>query len=825
MDAYGDGSNGSECTPADVQTSRWSDSDTSESEEATGFSYPRCEWMERVQKNGELFYLELSENEELFLEEESLRCEGHPPRNQHSTKKQSSCQIPVAGLSGKFTTGLDSPHLTPEKSPSHQERIFDVWVYVDPLKLQTGGRSLLESLLGILHQLAWPGRSGRDPLHGSETIKVHGLTDGGAAMVSGLIFIGDSLVAVDDVEVSARSVESVLSPVIRPTKLKLTLARRSVKQRPFPSGLRWVSTGGDIPHLLSRLQQEPLVVLYLSLKLDSSTSDEEDGILYHFPRDGLAERLQSIRGIFLTLADVLTRVMGACAISSSLILEGHLTHVGYWQEGQELLLLALPAHRVSLTRLRVIMKNVVNLLCFMYQSLHRAFTQDVGELDNFFFLLFQHILHQNSLATDYVPLGVQEETQGILEDLSAASLLPLPPSIKLDVDTALSKLEAADFGNLSEEYYGLRRFYSILGSVVFYKGYLLSNHLPQERLRNILLFCRHRNLLGVGMPRLSRLIAWREVFLTAVPAMHTGYTEPEGARYFLLVLGLGHFLLSVLLETGGCTVPLQGQPGPDPGYVEQAYKVLLELEKHCIPVQLDSCLHPQKASSTRPDLSNINKSDEQPGFRRHARTQSLPPTIPLGLAQNMKSSRSRHLSPSPQRNLSVSFTPLKPPISPTWGGYRLWKDGTGAKQSQENVSRSMSGHSSCLYFLSLEISSAVYITPRGGLLGDSGNSLNPKVLMKFLHCCNDIHSLFESRRTPKCSPPVADDPVHEHGVVFSLAPEKGQDLHRQPLLRRYWVVGRWFEKPRREVFVCMHDPVSQTAVELAFQLGFGWLRS
>uniref|UniRef100_A0A8C4N4B7 Protein inturned n=1 Tax=Eptatretus burgeri TaxID=7764 RepID=A0A8C4N4B7_EPTBU len=620
MDGYGVRSSGTECTRPEVRAPGWTDSDTSESEETGGFrtesdlpGYPRCEWIERVQRNGELFYLELSENEELLLERASSGREARPARSQQGARKRSSCRTPVAGLSSKLMTGVDPPLLTHEKSPPHEERIFDVWVYVDPLKLQKGGRSLLESLVGILHQLAWPGRTRRDPRHCSDTIKVHGLTDGGAAMVSGLIFIGDSLIAVDDVEVSARSVESVLSHVVKPTKLKLTLARRSVKHHPLPSGLRWVPTGGDIPNLLSRLQQEPLVVLYLSLKLDSSPSNEEDGVLYHFPWDGLADRLQSIRGIFLTLADVLTRVMGASAFSSSLILQGHLTHVGYWQEGQELLLLAVPAHRVSLTRLRVIMKNVVNLLCFMHQSLHRAFTQDVGELDNFFLLLFQHILHQNSLAPNYVPLGIEKEAQGILEDLSAASLLPLPPSIKLDVDTALSKLEAADFGNLSEEYYGLRRFYSILGSVLFYKGYLLSNHLPQERLRNILLFCRHRNLLGGGMPRLSRLIAWREVFLTAVPATHTGYTEPEGARYFLLVLGLGHFLLSVLLETGGCTVPLHGQPGPDPVYVEQVYRVLLQLEQHCLPVQLDSCLHPQKASATRPDLSHVNKSDEQRG--------------------------------------------------------------------------------------------------------------------------------------------------------------------------------------------------------------------
>ncbi|KAL8207021.1 UNVERIFIED_CONTAM: hypothetical protein K2H54_040115 [Gekko kuhli] len=45
----------------------------------------------------------------------------------------------------------------------------------------------------------------------------------------------------------------------------------------------------------------------------------------------------------------------------------------------------------------------------------------------------------------------------------------IPYTFQVEIDTALSDLEAGDFAELSEDFYGMRRLYTILGSCLFYK--------------------------------------------------------------------------------------------------------------------------------------------------------------------------------------------------------------------------------------------------------------------------------------------------------------------------------------------------------------------
>lgn len=187
------------------------------------------EWLDSVQRNGELFYLELSEDEEeTILPDSSLNvpvvnhvrfCENEAEVIHMASQKgrKNKCRLE------KFTKILQSNSLLPKQSgkkkvsvkhdvrTSHpasilkhnssqkmgdvaQHRYKDVSIYVNPKKLsnvETGEQvKLLESLIGILHQSPW--KKDEKCRYGSneEKLIVHGLIPGSSAIKSSHVLIG-----------------------------------------------------------------------------------------------------------------------------------------------------------------------------------------------------------------------------------------------------------------------------------------------------------------------------------------------------------------------------------------------------------------------------------------------------------------------------------------------------------------------------------------------------------------------------------------------------------------------------------------------------------
>ncbi|XP_044079952.1 protein inturned isoform X4 [Neovison vison] len=600
------------------------------SSESSDYDDVEPEWLDSVQKNGELFYLELSEGEEesllpetptvnhvrfseneIIIEEDDYK-EGkkYEPKLKRFTKILKSKSLLPKRHSKKSSNGNEPVSILKHQSNQKtgvvvQQRYKDVNIYVNPKKLTVTKAKeqlkLLEVLVGIIHQTKWSWKKSGKQSSG-ERLVVHGLLPGGSAMKSGQILIGDVLVAVNDVDVTSENIERVLSCIPGPMQVKLTFenAYAVKKETTQPRQKNAQSNTNDLVKLLwgeevESIQQNilntPHIVMYLTLQLDSETSKEEQEILYHCPVSDASQKLKSVRGIFLTLCDMLENVTGTQVTSSSLLLNGKQIHVAYWKESDKLLLIGLPAEKVPLPQLRNMIEDVVQTLKFMYGSLDSscffsAFCQveNVPRLDHFFNLFFQRALHPAKLHSGTSLSAQQYDASSavLLDGLPGVRWLTLPREIKMELDTALSDLEAADFAELSEDYYDMRRLYTILGSSLFYKGYLICSHLPKDDLIDIAVYCRHYCLLPLAAKqRIGQLVIWREVF----PRHHLQpstdsntevFQEPEG-RYFLLIVGLKHYMLCVLLESGGCTSKAIGNPGPDCIYVDQVKTTLHQL--------------------------------------------------------------------------------------------------------------------------------------------------------------------------------------------------------------------------------------------------------
>ncbi|XP_034146291.1 protein inturned isoform X4 [Esox lucius] len=898
--------------------------DNESNSESTSSSYSHSdysddlepEWLDDVQKNGELFYLELSEGEEeaalaratanqclptnhvRFSEKEAevISEESRKRPERAPTKRETKLKRLARILRRKRRPSQrrvpDGEAVDPSSRPASilknqlgqragaqvvGQQLKEVCVYLNPNRLgscsptpqERGG--LLEALLGVVHRPSW-GRGQGDPTgRREERITIHGLVPNSPAIKSAQILIGDVLVAVDDVDVTTENIERVLSCIPGPSQVKLTLETASPggpdeggadvssapRLRPSPPASQLVRLlwGEDTAELQMSLGHTPHVIMYLSLKLDSDSPLEEQEILYQYPVSEASSQLKGVRGIFLTLCDMLQNVTGGQIVSSSLLLSKHLVHVGYWKESNNLLVIGLPADRVPLLYLQTVVEGVVRTLNVMYGSLDRAFCQEehTPKLDHFFCLFFQQIIQPSRLSDSSGATPPDLSRSLFLDGLPAVRWLTLPPEIKMEVDTVLSDFESSDFGEMSEDFYGMRRLYVTLGSCLFYKGYLIANHLSKEDLLDVCLYCQHYCLLPLAVEqRVGQLVIWREVFPCQRTQNQTnkgqssglGYYQAQG-RYFLLIVGLRHFMQCVLLVAGGCAGPALGSPGPDCVYVDQAKATLLQLEG------LEAGMEERLAAPPAPCLSCADwflpSAARDSKLAGAVKRTSSAQGGGRGVGRSWFGGGSRR--PSPQRSLSDSgsegqpergttgqtgISPLSTPDSARKLGGRRdslgsgGSDGSGGsgsmfkiprmkhpnpfylgtlkkslteRETEEmyNTMKLTSGAENTLFhYVLMETVQGIYIAPTHRELAQLSGSIHPQLIRNFHHCCLSIRAAFQQSLPPG---------VRYRTRAHSLAPYAGIRMLLEPI--------------PQEFYVCFHDSVSEVPVEMAFRLSFG----
>ncbi|XP_031160311.1 protein inturned isoform X1 [Sander lucioperca] len=854
------------------------------------------EWLDDIQKNGELFYLELSEGEEeaalahatnqgvatnhvRFSEKEAeviteenkkQRCgswtKGEPPLKRLARilrRKRRPSQRRVGGKDGgKDNSTLSSPPASILKNQPgqrqgvmvQQQQLKEVCVYLNPKRLggsltplsDSGG--LLEALLGVVHRPSWSrGQADSGGVRQEERLTVHGLIPNSPAIKCGQILIGDVLVAVDDVDVASENIERVLSCIPGPTQVRLTLETvaqvdrsnasdtssvQKTKASPPVSQLVRLLWGEDTAELQMSIRHIPHIVMYLSLKLDSASPQDEEEILYQYPVSEASGQLKGVRGIFLTLCDMLENVTGGRILSSSLLLGKQLVHVGYWKQSNNLLVIGLPADRVPLLYLQTVVGDVVRTLKVMYGSLDSAFCKadHAPRLDHFFCLFFQQLIQPSRLRDgSSVPTPDVSGTL-FLDGLPAVRWLTLPPEIKTEVDTVLSDFESSDFGEMSEDFFGLRRLYVILGSCLFYKSYLIANHLPKDDLLDVCLYCQHYCLLPLAAEqRVGQLVIWREVFpqqRAKGSSTAPGYSQPQG-RHFLLIVGLRHFMQCVLLEAGGAASPAFGSPGPDCVYVDQVKATLLQLEV------LEAGIEERLNAPSAPCLSCADWF--LPAATARDRLDSLASSSPVfsKIAGAVKGSstgnRGRSLfgekarRSSPQRSLSdsgsegqmdagsgsgSSMAPGLSPHSTPDSGRKLGgrrdslgsggSDGSGGsaglfkiprmkhpnpfylgtlkktlteRETDEmyNTMKLTSGAENTLFhYVLMETVQGIFIAPTNREVAQLSGSIHPQLIRNFHHCCLSIRAAFQ-QSLPARGRRAADRP---QGGGWGLGPVK-----------------------------------------------------
>lgn len=425
-----------------------------------------------------------------------------------------------------------------------------------------------------------------------------------------------------------------------------------------------------------------------------------------------------------------------------------------------------------------------------------------------------------------------------------------------------------------------QRLYTILGSCIYHKCHLLGSHLPHEDLIDVHSFLRHNGLLNlVNQEQVKCLVLWKQIYPSScnrgnidVGSNSDQFLIPNG-KWFLLVVGYGHDLLAVLLESGGCTAKYNDAIGPDVFYVEEAQETLKHIQKIGVTILASKWI----ISNTRPEvipyeehtttkasssitenlLGLIKSSDAQIASPK----QNVNPTAkkPQELPSILKK---RSPEESPMISGSVySLHTSEDSLSQGTGGVSEMSDEAmpilGRRATREKInstSRYSDDSDSDIdiykndsHVLTMDISNirenllnqAEYLIPKKLTAGDKNylyhyihldtvegiilssipiqsTSKDNRILVNFNKCVQVIHRLLHN--TVRFKKMLSQD-IEKTAINKSLIAVKEHGVLFEWENVIFWVIGRLYMSPHpKELYVCHQDSAPQNLIEIAFQL-------
>ncbi|XP_046835061.1 protein inturned isoform X2 [Vespa crabro] len=847
------------------------------------------EWESEIGPNGEVFYIESPVE---TLSSSLTFCDDSRKSPQPELTRRRSTRAVGSNRGSQEKEGNGNKEVTFRDFQAGEIREVTLWV--DPEKRHKLGRraTLCEAYFGIT-----PGT-----FSDKVRVMVAGFIPDGEAMKNKNIKIGDWLKSINSNNVTFQNLDYVLSEITTPTNVTLELQRvagidvtakvpgmNTIKQSTLVQN---IVNKGESVNLMESLLIYPLGIIYLCTTDLSETGQELQGVLYSFPRsDNVHSTLCSARGAFITLNHLLPEIVGAQPISTTVHIAGEEMHIVYTPCNEELLLIALPEKCCSLEEVSMLSADIVKTLEFTYQSLTKCFTnqENYDSIDHFFLLIIQRLLDiknsEDNTNSSKNEIDLQCSTRNLenykfKSSFSVAHFVHLPRDAQIQIDAALNEMEAMDYRDWNEDPMDCQRLYTILGSCIYHKCYLLGSHLPHEDLIEIHAFLRQNGLLNlVNTEPVKSLVIWKRVYPLScnrgnIETHSSNQPLVPNGKWFLLIVGYEHDLLAVLLESGGCTAKYDDTTGPDVFYVEEAQETLKHIQKigittlaakwitsnarpEVIPYE-DSMLSKQSSSITENLLGFIKSSD----------VQSVIPKPNLNTSANKKTQelasilKKRNLEESPTVLGSVySLQTSEDSLSQGTGaisevsdeampilGRRATREkiSSGSKYSDDsdsdidiyrNDSQVMNSDISNIrdnllnqveYLLPNKLTAGeknylyhyVHLDLTEGILLSSHpietSSKDNKILINFNKCVHMIHRLLHNTIRFKT---MLNQDMDKTVINKSLIAIKEHGILFEWDNTTYWVIGRLYTTPHpKELYVCYQDSAPQNLVEIAFRL-------
>ncbi|XP_050429615.1 protein inturned isoform X2 [Adelges cooleyi] len=655
-----------------------------------------------------------------------------------------------------------------------------------------------------------------------------------------IIKIGDWLKIINGKNVTASTLDEILSSISLPTTVRLVVQRVSASLVDMNKNVslqlsNYLLSKKDNEEFTSELVKCPITALYL-------LTDKSDAI-YIFPNSSSV--FNKIRGAFQTILHIVPQIVKHQVQSTSMLYNDQLVHVLFWTEGKGTLLFIVPNAKLCLIYAKWTIANIVRNLCFCYKNLNSCFTNTANfpSLDKYFSIVFSELLSIN-MYQNIVDLKKMKKY------IPASMTIPLVRSMQMELDDILNEFEA----NYMYEDTREPRPYIIIGTSVYYKEYLLSTHLNYEDHLDIHMFCQQKGLFHLlNTEYLERLIIFQQVHPSSSRSNYSVsgsvYTLPK-AKWYLLLVGRGYNLLATLLEIGHYLVT-ETSDGPCADYVEEAENTLENIINMNIDEFAEKWIegnvndaNQEFVKNSTSNISGNNKTANGSPIKKTEITSILKHKNDTSTSQLLYTD-SRQLDSLSETSLTSSgaqstedslYTTQGPVLgrraermmkasSLEWSDYsdddctvsessRSIDMPDGIKNSPTLSNKMSVNKLNMLYcYMDLNCHTGIMLCSPSMYNYDLGaKHIVERIEEKFNSTVTVIRETFN-----RCNQDETE--INEVSVLFNVSSNTDNSSKKSSAFT-FWVTGKLFNEPtKREIYVCYEDGTPQNMVEIAFKLG------
>ncbi|XP_016997199.2 protein inturned [Drosophila takahashii] len=819
-------------------------------------------WEEYVATDGSLFYMEYVRNERtggsverrvefmrrsLRLGKKSSRRQQQHSNNQNQNQNQNQLEPQEFRFSQFKTAAQDSKKLE--------------LVITAADRFRFGRRSTaVESILGF-RVLPFPDQP--------ECLMVDGFVHDLSALQHG-IKRGDWFRSLNGIELYAGNVDELLQQFVEPTQVCLGFQSCSADTS-LPTTDPSCTPGRQQDEQLSRVEnfamftekfeemlleenqadnsEVALPFAMLLLPPECYQHEQQQDSLYYFPETP-DNFLFKARGSFLTLHAVLSE-LHTQPLSSRLRVDQVLYHVNYRRLNGFLVLFAYAGGLCSAEECSLRSDELIGYIRFSLPGLVlESFSQEGGETGDpgnsgsglkLFLRHFCEIQRTRLLARCRGQIRFEEL-------LGHSRSLPLPKEAQLRIFDALSEMEAMDYRNWNDEPLTTHREFFIYGSALYFDGFLVASLLPPEIRVSVEGFLRCRGifeLLGAAPGiRVREMYVWEEIVLPSA----TG-------RYFLTICTRNHLSLAVILKIFDAPdMAPDAVIGPSLFYIEEIQETL----DHLVQCGIESLAMFWSVSNKRPEVLEAiagEDSSREAEKETNSRLETFLKQKLTGLGNSTVEEEAQLCSSLGGGSSIHSLTPSDSQLHgagedsdsgsdwenfavqhPLHYGLNLGAESHNQSQMTESMWKEINNvvpvkisagwKNSVLHYVYIDMASGSLFAPF-----TDGSSESSSFLSEIRQACHLIHAVLEKskhyrRQLSESSRAQTSSNGHSHAVSLvkehgmTLEASKAESQAQSSKSSRFVVVGRLFQSPAKEVYVCHRSDVPQNMVEMAFRLSF-----
>ncbi|XP_055609541.1 protein inturned [Uranotaenia lowii] len=550
---------------------------------------------------------------------------------------------------------------------------------------------------------------------------------------------------------------------------------------------------------IQTMNSNDLIFSLIYISKEYTQNDELD-IKFCYPtRDN--NLLFSTKGSFVTLHSIFSASFKTRTVMTNLKIRNVLYYTTYSFFEDGILLLSFNSKYSSLFSVKQKSDQICRLLNALYMDCSLTFNRPIEEQTELMQLceLIRHSIKMNRSMDKF------EKT------FPHPHFVPLPKEIQLRIDDALGELEAMDYRNWNDDLVDLFCDLTIIGCCLYYNQYLVCSHLSGALLTDIEAVLKNFGIFEVlSNTNVKNLAFWRKFY----PQEFCEYKFYECNDAYLMLVSIGHLLLVVILE-----VPLNTNHNKSfSRYIEEIQDMLDYFKssgiENLIRIWIDSNRRPQCITTTTAKQespsdehrSNTKNHDEESNASSSIKNQTIKDDGGNEPDDDDDSDWGQSLDSS-QRSSTFDINELSE---------------NRCKEFSELIPSMITfGKENLLfYFVQLEIGDGMFLAP-------TLNSFNAKhdiIMNTFRKTCTLIHNTLQN--TKKFRDLLSNEnnkisntyhrssvAIKEQGMLMSVPKETNNGERIE-----FWVLGRLFSSPARELYVCHRSDAPQNMVELAFRI-------